>query len=51
MAKWAEAVGYTNCFSAEGVRPLPNESLGYDTKQSDGGVPVMMELWGMRNTP
>ena len=23
----------------------------YDTKQSDGEVPVMLELWGMRNTP
>ena len=24
---------------------------GYDTTQSDGDVPVMLELWGMRNTP
>ena len=23
---------------------------GYDTKQSDGEVSVMMELWGMRST-
>ena len=23
----------------------------YDTKQSDGEVPVMLELWGMRNAP
>ena len=23
----------------------------YDTKQSDGEVPVMQELWGMRSTP
>ena len=25
---------------------LPNESPGYDTKQSDGEVPVMLVLWG-----
>ena len=24
---------------------------GYDTKQSDDEVPVMLELWEMRNTP
>ena len=24
---------------------------GYDTKQSDGEVPVMLELWRMRSTP
>ena len=23
----------------------------YDTKQSDGKVPVMLELWGMLSTP
>ena len=34
-----------------GVRPPPNEFLGYDTKQSDGEVPVIMGLWGMRSTP
>ena len=34
-----------------GVRPPPpNECPGYDTKQSDGEVPVMLELWGMRGT-
>ena len=25
----------------------PNKSPGYDTKQSDGEAPVMLELWGM----
>ena len=25
--------------------------LGYDTKKSDGKVPVMLELLGMRSTP
>ena len=33
-----------------GVRS-PNECPGYDTKWSDGEVPVMLEIWGMRNTP
>ena len=35
-----------------GVRtPHPNECPGYDTKQFDGEVPAMLELWGMWNTP
>ena len=33
-----------------GVRPSPNESLGYDIKQSDDEAPVMLELWGMQST-
>ena len=28
-----------------------NECPGYDTKQSDGEVPAMLELWGNRSTP
>ena len=32
------------------VRP-PNECPGYDTKQSDGETPVMLELWAMQSTP
>ena len=42
----AGAVEYTNCISAvvAGETP-PNEFPGYDTKQSDGEVPVM--LWGI----
>ena len=40
----AWAVEYTNCFSAEGQDPPPNESPGYDTKQFDGEVPVMLGL-------
>ena len=27
--------------------PTPNECPGYDTKQSDGEVPVVLKLWGM----
>ena len=35
-----------------GVRPpSPNKFPEYDTKQSDGEVPVMLELWGMWSTP
>ena len=33
-----------------GVRP-PKRVSWYDTKQSDGEVPAMLELWGMRSTP
>ena len=29
----------------------PNKCPGYDTKQSDGEVPVILELWGMWSTP
>ena len=29
----------------------PHECPGYDTKQSDGEVPVVLELWGIRSTP
>ena len=31
--------------------PTPNECPGYDTKQSNGEVSAMLELWGMRFTP
>ena len=37
-----------------GVRlppPHSNEYPGYDIKQSDGEVPVMLEFWRMRSTP
>ena len=27
-----------------------NECFGYDTKQSDGEIPVMEMLWGIRST-
>ena len=43
FAQSAWAVEYTKCTSAE-------ECSGYDTKQYDGEVPVMLELWGMRCT-
>ena len=34
-----------------GVRPPPNKCPEYDTKQSDGEVQVMLELWGIQSTP
>ena len=34
-----------------GVRPFPNKCPGYDIKQSDGEVPVMLELWGNMEHP
>ena len=49
-------VGWWGCkihrlLLCRGVRPPPNECLGYDIKQSDGEVPVILELWGMQSTP
>ena len=37
--------------AVEYVRPPPHECPGYDTKQFDGEVPAVLELWGMRSTP
>ena len=34
-----------------GVGLASNECPGYDTKQSDGETPVMLELWAMWNSP
>ena len=42
IAQSAWAVEYTDCFS---------ECPGYDTKWSDGEVPVMLEIWGIWSTP
>ena len=33
------------------LQDLPDECPGYDTKQSDGEVAAVLELWGMRSTP
>ena len=32
------------------VRPALNEYPGYETKQFDGEVPAVLELWGMQST-
>ena len=45
----AGAVEYTDCTSAEGEDPH-NECPKYDSKQFDGEIPTMLELWGMRST-
>ena len=50
VAQSTGAAEFIDCISAEESDFL-FESLGYDTKQSDGEVPVMLELWGMRSTP
>ena len=41
IANSARAVEYTHFFSLEGLK-TPNECLGYDTKESDNEVPVML---------
>ena len=47
IAQSAGAVEYTDFTSSEGLDPR-NECPGYDTKQSDGEVPVILGLWGKR---
>ena len=32
-------------------KTTPNECPGYDSKQSDGEVPVMLGPWGLGSTP
>ena len=49
MAQSCGALESTDSFSAKG-QDSPSECLAYDTKQSDGEAPVMLELWGMRST-
>ena len=44
------SIEYTDCFSEEGYDPA-NEYPGYETKQSDGLVPVMLEVWEMWSIP
>ena len=53
VAQLARAVEYIDCISAEGedLPHPPNECPRYDTKQSDGKIPVMLELWEMQSTP
>ena len=45
IAKSAGAVEYTECTSES-----PVSALIYDTKQSDGEVPVMLGTWGEWST-
>ena len=50
LAQSAEAAEYTDCISAV-WEDFYNEYRGYDTKQSDGEAPVMLEIWGIQCTP
>ena len=50
LSQSVRSIEYTDCVSAEGVRP-PNDCPEYDIKQSDGGAAVNQELWGTRSTP
>ena len=50
LAQSAGAAEYTNCIYVQG-QDFPNECPVYDTKQSDGEAPVMLELWGIQCTP
>ena len=50
FAQLAGAVEYTDCTPAEGYPPA-NKCPAYDSKQSDGEVPAVLELWGMRSIP
>ena len=45
--KLAKAVEYTDC---SGVKPRSTTSVLYDTKQSDGEAPEILELWGIWST-
>ena len=51
LAQSAGAVKYTDCTSGKGVRLPHHKCLEYDTKKSNGEVPVMLELWWMLSTP
>ena len=44
-----ECTNSINCISTEGL-DFTNECPGYDTKQSDDQIPVMLELWRMQST-
>ena len=49
----AQSVGVCNTLTASlqsGKMPPTHKCPGYDTKQSDGEAPVMLELWGMQST-
>ena len=49
LAQSAVAIEYTHCISAE-VKTHPNKCPVYDTKQSHGKVPVMLEICGIWST-
>ena len=50
FAQLTGVLEYTDCISAEG-QDSSNKSPENGAKQSDGELPVMLELWGMHSTP
>ena len=46
-----ESIAQSATASLQRGKTLPNEHPGYDTKQSDGEVPIILEVWGMWSTP
>ena len=51
FAQSAGAVEYIDCTAAVGYDTPLQWVSWYDTKQSDGEVPVMLGLWGIWSTP
>ena len=54
LSQWPSQLELLNTLTASLQRgkSLPcNDCPGYDSKQSDGEVPVMLEFWVMQSTP
>ena len=50
LSNWLGRQNTPTAYLQRGKAPPHNVCAGYDTKQSDDEVPVMLELWGMRST-
>ena len=50
MTQSAGTAKYTDCISEEGL-DSPKECPGYESTQTDGEVPVMLDLRGMQSIP
>ena len=50
VGHFAGVAEYTDCFCAGALDLRPQTSV-LDNKQSDGVIPVMLELCGMQRTP
>ena len=48
---WGYRIHQLHLWSGVIRLPTPNKCPGYDIKQSDSEALVMLELWGMLNTP
>ena len=50
---WPSQLGLQNTLTAslQKGKTLPNECLGYDTKQSDVEASAILQLWGMWSAP